>query len=94
MAARHQMLCGPARISHTTGVPERSMTRILGRHEEPLLAWFDPVTGELIRAQGASGRRYERDRAGELIHIDVKKVRPDSRRRRVEGPGPESDRGP
>lgn len=58
VAARHQMRCGPARISHTTGVPERTVTRILRRHQEPLLAWCDPVTGELIRAQHATGRRY------------------------------------
>lgn len=38
------------------------------------MAWYDPVTGELVRAQHAAGRRYERDRAGELIHIDVKKL--------------------
>jgi len=74
VAARHQLRCGPARISQATGVPERTVTRILHRHQEPLLAWCDPVTGDLIRARRASGRRYERDRAGELIHIDVKKL--------------------
>ena len=74
LAARHQMRCGPARISQATGVPERTVTRILHRHQEPLLSWCDPVTGDLIRAQRATGRRYEREHPGELIHIDVKKL--------------------
>ena len=74
MAARHQMRCGPARISQATGVPERTVTRILHRRQEPLLAHCDPVTGDPIRAQRSSERRYERDRPGELVHIDVKKL--------------------
>ena len=89
LLARHRMRCGPARISQTTGVPERTVTRILHRHQEPLLACCDPVTGDLIRASRASGRRYERDRAGELLHIDVKKLGriPDGGGWRAQGPG-------
>jgi transposase InsO family protein len=32
------------------------------------------MTGEVIRASKATARRYERDRPGELVHMDVKKL--------------------
>ena len=34
----------------------------------------DPLTGEVIRASKTTAVRYERDRPGELVHMDVKKV--------------------
>ncbi len=34
----------------------------------------DPMTGEVIRASRSTARRYERDRPGELVHVDVKKL--------------------
>ena len=34
----------------------------------------DPITGEVIRASKATAVRYERDRPGELVHMDVKKL--------------------
>ena len=34
----------------------------------------DPMTGELIRASKVTAVRYERDRPGELVHMDVKKL--------------------
>ena len=34
----------------------------------------DPVTGQLIRTSRRSARRYEHDRPGDLIHLDVKKL--------------------
>lgn len=37
------------------------------------LAACDPLTGQPIRAERRSHARYERDRPGELIHLDVKK---------------------
>jgi transposase InsO family protein len=40
---------------------------VLTRHGLHRLAWLDRPTGQLIR-------RYERDRPGELIHVDVKKL--------------------
>jgi transposase InsO family protein len=53
-----------------TGCP----SRILARHGEPLLAACDPLTGQVIRASKATAVRYERDRPGELVHVDVKKL--------------------
>jgi hypothetical protein len=65
---------GPQRISAATGVPARTVSRILARHRIPRLDWCDPVTGELIRASRATAARYERERPGELVHVDVKKL--------------------
>jgi transposase InsO family protein len=62
------------RIAAATGVPARTVSRILVRHHVPRLAWCDPLTGELIRASRATANRYERERPGELIHVDVKKL--------------------
>ena len=43
---------------------------------------------KLIRASKSTAVRYERDRPGELVHMDVKKTRPDPRRRRMAGSRP------
>ncbi|WP_405479616.1 IS481 family transposase [Streptomyces anulatus] len=58
---------GPARIGPVLGLPASTVHRILTRHRLNRLSWIDRPTGTLIR-------RYERDRPGELIHIDVKKL--------------------
>jgi transposase InsO family protein len=65
---------GPQRISAATGVPARAVSQILARHRVPRLDCCDPVTGQLIRASRATAARYERDRPGELVHVDVKKL--------------------
>ena len=74
LAARAELRQGPSRISAATGVPARTVSRILARHHVPPLAWLDPVTGQLIRGTRATAERYERDRPGELVHVDVKKL--------------------
>ena len=56
------------------GVPARTVSRILRRHHVPHLAACDPITGEVIRASKATAVPYERDRPGELVHMDVKKI--------------------
>ena len=56
------------------GVPARTVSRILRRHDVPRLAECDPMTGEVIRASKTTAVRYERDRPGELVHMDVKKI--------------------
>ncbi|WP_189520033.1 IS481 family transposase [Streptomyces sindenensis] len=58
---------GPARIGPVLGLPASTVHRILTRHRLNRLSWIDRPTGTPIR-------RYERDRPGELIHIDVKKL--------------------
>ena len=74
LTARRELRCGPAGLSQATGVPARTITRILTRNRVPLLAVCDPLTGQVIRASKTTAVRYERDTAGDLIHIDVKKL--------------------
>jgi transposase InsO family protein len=71
---RRRERCGPDGISAKTGVPARTVSRILRRHGLPRLAVCDPMTGEVIRASKVTAVRYERDRPGELVHMDVKKL--------------------
>jgi transposase InsO family protein len=65
---------GPDWIGPQVGVPARTVARILRRHQMPYLAECDPLTGVPIRASKQTTVRYERDRPGELVHMDVKKV--------------------
>ena len=48
--------------------------RVLRRHGVPCLSACDPSTGDVIRASTISAARYKRDRPGELVHVDVKKI--------------------
>lgn len=72
--ARRSSRFGPLRVAALTGVPARTVGRILQRHGVPRLADCDPLTGDPIRAARATANRYERDRPGELVHLDVKKL--------------------
>jgi transposase InsO family protein len=65
---------GPDWIGPQVGVPARTVTRVLRRHQVPRLADCDPLTGEPIRASKSTAVRYERKRPGELVHMDVKKI--------------------
>jgi transposase len=56
------------------GIPARTVSRILRRHRLPYLRHFDPITGQVIRASKTTAIRYESDRPGELVHMDVKKL--------------------
>ena len=58
---------GPPGSGPILGLPASTVHRILTRHRLNRLAWFDRPTGTVIR-------RYERDRPGELIHVDVRKL--------------------
>ena len=72
--ARRERREGPAPLSHALGVPARTISRILAREGVPRLSECDPMTGVLIRASKITHRRYERERPGELVHVDVKKI--------------------
>ncbi len=74
LAARREYRFGPDRLSYLTGVPPRTITRILRRHNVPYLRDCDPLTGEPIRASRTTTVSYERDQPGELVHVDVKKL--------------------
>jgi transposase InsO family protein len=71
---RREQRCGPDGISAQLGIPARTVSAILARHGVPHLTDCDPLTGELIRAARRTTRRYERNRPGELVHMDVKKL--------------------
>ena len=64
---RQDRKLGPARLGPVLGLPASTVHRILLRHGLNRLAFLDRPTGQVIR-------RYERDRPGELIHVDVKKL--------------------
>lgn len=55
-------------------VPARTVCRVLRRYGMPYLRECDPLTGDVIRASKTTAVRYERDRPGELAHVDVKKI--------------------
>lgn len=74
IAARRRYRCGPAGLARHTGVPAATCGRILRRHGLPRLSECDPLTGQRIRATRYSAERYERERPGELVHVDVKKI--------------------
>ena len=74
VACRRRERRGQDWISAQLGVPARTVNRILHRHQLPLLAECDPLTGEVIRASKATAVRYERPRLGDLVHVDVKKI--------------------
>lgn len=74
VAIRRKERIGRDEIAARTGVPARTVSRIIGRAGLPRLADLDPMTGERIRASKTTAIRYERERPGELVHMDVKKL--------------------
>ena len=74
LAARVEFRDGPDVLGPKVGVPARTVSRILRRHRVPYLRELDPITGEVIRSSKQTAVRYERDRPGELVHMDVKKI--------------------
>jgi transposase InsO family protein len=74
LACRRAERRGQDWIGPELGVPARTVSRILRRNGVPYLHECDPLTGEVIRASKTTAVRYERDRPGELVHMDVKKI--------------------
>lgn len=74
LAARVEHRRGQDWLGPELGVPARTVNRILRRHQVPRLVECDPLTGEVIRASKTTAVRYERERPGELVHMDVKKI--------------------
>lgn len=64
---RTELKRGPRRLAPLLGLPASTIHAVLTRHGLHRLAWLDRPTGQPIR-------RYERDRPGELVHVDVKKI--------------------
>jgi transposase InsO family protein len=64
---RWRKLMGPVQIAGTLGMPASTVYAVLRRCRINRLSHIDRRTGEPIR-------RYERDHAGSLVHVDVKKL--------------------
>jgi transposase InsO family protein len=62
---RRDTLEGPHRIAWALGESPSTVHRVLRRHGLPRLADLDRPTRTIVR--------YERERPGELVHVDVKK---------------------
>ena len=58
---------GPHRLAALLGLARSTCYAVLCREGLQRLDWLDRPTGVVIR-------RYERDRPGELVHVDVKKL--------------------
>jgi transposase InsO family protein len=58
---------GPARIAYLLGLNPATVHRVLTRYRLARLTHLDRATGRVIR-------RYERNRPGELVHVDIKKL--------------------
>ncbi|RUQ02224.1 hypothetical protein D8M34_18340 [Microbacterium sp. HSID17254] len=67
LTLRRDCKLGPHRIGPLVGLSPSTVRAVLTRHSMSRLAWMDRPTGEVIR-------RYERERPGELVHVDVKKL--------------------
>jgi transposase InsO family protein len=65
-ALRHELGSGPHRIAHGLGMAASTVYGVLRRKGLSVLAHLDRTTRAVIR--------YERERPGELVHLDVKKL--------------------
>lgn len=74
VAARRKHRRGQDWLGPELGIPARTVARILRRRDVAYLRDCDPMTGAVIKASKATARRYERERPGDLVHVDVKKL--------------------
>jgi transposase InsO family protein len=74
VAARAEHHAGPARLAPIVGVAASTIGAVLARTGLPRLAEVDRLTGEPLRGRRHSDRRYERERPGDLLHVDVMKL--------------------
>src|SRR6266498_3884990 len=66
LLARRRLRVGPHRLGPLLGHPRSTVYGVLRRHGASRLAHADRLTGAPVR--------YVRERPGELIHVDVKKL--------------------
>lgn len=74
IALRESDRLNAVELAAAVNVSASTAGRIIARAGLPRLFDIDPISGEVIRASRATTHRYEREHAGDLIHIDVKKV--------------------
>ncbi len=60
------------RIAYHLQLARYTAEAVLRRYRMPQLAHLDPATGLPVRRQPA--RRYEHERPGDLVHVDIKKL--------------------
>ena len=79
LVARRRRRQGPHRLGYHLGMPRSTVYGVLRRHGVSRLADTDRTSGVVVR--------YERERPGELVHLDVKKLGriPDGGGHRVHG---------
>jgi transposase InsO family protein len=98
LAARRAHRRGADWLGAELGLAASTVGRVIRRHGLPLLRDLDALTGQPVRRGPVSRVRYERERPGELVHIDVKKLGriPDGGGWRAHGRGerPNRHRGP
>ncbi|MDH6284779.1 IS481 family transposase [Prescottella agglutinans] len=63
---------GPHRIAYHLRVAVSTVEAVLRRYKMPKLAHLDQATGLPVRRPAA--HRYEHERPGDLVHIDIKKL--------------------
>ena len=92
IALRFTRRWGPHRIAWHLGLARSTVGRVLARYRMPLLRHLDQGTGLPVRRP--SPVRYEKQRPGELVHVDIKKlgIIPDGGGWRVHGKGSAQDR--
>jgi transposase len=66
VATRLETLYGPHRLAYALGRPRSTIYGVLRRERISRLSFIDRPTRTVVR--------YERDRPGELLHVDVKKL--------------------
>ena len=66
LAARRRRRQGPHRLAWRLGMPRSTIYGVLRRHGLSRLAHTDRTSGVVVR--------YQRQRPGELVHLDVKKL--------------------
>ena len=66
IALRVNRRWGPDRIGYRLGLHPSTVHRVLSRYGLAKLSWLDRATGRTVR-------RYEHERPGELVHVDIKK---------------------
>lgn len=74
LSARRRRKRGAVVLAAELGMHPSTVGRILARHQVPHLAAIDPITGERVRSSRRSSVRYEHERPGSLVHVDVKKL--------------------
>ena len=62
---------GPHRIAYHLGLHRSTVGRVLTRYRMPLLVNVDQSTGLPVRKP--TPKRYEADKPGQLVHVDIKK---------------------